>query len=173
MIPSDAGFFSRDGTRLVTHSLQVWEAPGGDQVTEATHEALAPGGLGNIQLSPDGRYLSYQTQPPSDVVVRIRSIPPRMPDGEPTPEWLLQLASVLGGRTVNDAEECVSAPTAMRPMDAVRRELATLSADAPYAEWGRWILDDRADRPIAPGFTITPAEADQLAALNAAGTSGP
>jgi len=33
---------------------------------------------------------------------------------------------------------------------------ASLPSDAPYAEWGRWILDDRAERPIAPGFTITP-----------------
>jgi WD40 repeat protein len=157
-------FFSRDGTRLVAGaSLRVWEAPGGDQITEGTDEHNAPGGVGNIQLSPDGRYLSYQMQPPSDVVVRIRSIPPRMPDGEPIPEWLLQLASVLAGRTVNDAEECVSDPAAMRQIDEVRRELATLSADAPYAEWGRWILDDRVDRPIAPGFTITPAEAEKLA----------
>ncbi len=164
---SGSGSFSRDGTRLVADAnLRVWEAPGGDQVTEGTHESGAPGGVRNIQLSPDGRYLSYQTQPPSDVVVRIRSIPPHMPDGESIPEWLLQLASVLAGRTVNDAEECVSDPTAMRQIDAVRRELATLSVDAPYADWGRWILDDRADRPIAPGFTITPAEADKMAATS-------
>ena len=28
---------------------------------------------------------------------------------------------------------------------------------------GRWFLSDRATRSIAPGFTITPAEAAQLA----------
>jgi len=51
----------------------------------------------------------------------------------------------------------------MAPIDNVRRELAALPDDAPFVEWGRWILDDREDRSIAPGFTITPAEADALA----------
>ena len=31
------------------------------------------------------------------------------------------------------------------------------------SEWGRWFLADRATCPIAPGFTITPAEAEKLA----------
>ena len=51
-------------------------------------------------------------------------------------------------------------------VDSLRHQIATLPPDAPLADWGRWVLDDRPDRPIAPGFTITPAEADQLAAGN-------
>lgn len=43
-------------------------------------------------------------------------------------------------------------------LDQLRAELAVLPKDAPYAEWGRWILADRATRPIAPGFTVTAAE---------------
>jgi hypothetical protein len=34
----------------------------------------------------------------------------------------------------------------------------------PLADRGRWFLADRATRSIAPGFTITPADADELAA---------
>jgi len=41
----------------------------------------------------------------------------------------------------------------------VRQELDALPADAPYAEWGRWILSDPDTRPIAPGLNITLAEA--------------
>lgn len=38
-----------------------------------------------------------------------------------------------------------------------------LPDDSPYVEWGRWFLADRATRSVAPGFTITPAEAEKLA----------
>ena len=39
-----------------------------------------------------------------------------------------------------------------KDLEQLRAELAALPDDAPYAEWGRWILADRATRPIAPGF---------------------
>ncbi len=46
----------------------------------------------------------------------------------------------------------------------VRRPSADLPDDAPYVEWGRWLIADPATRSIAPGFTITAAEAAKLAA---------
>ena len=97
------------------------------------------------------------------MVARVRSVPPQLSQGERTPEWLLRLATILAAKTVNDAEESVAHLEPVAEMDALRRELARLPADAPYVEWGRWILDDRPDRPIAPGFAITPAEAARLA----------
>jgi hypothetical protein len=45
----------------------------------------------------------------------------------------------------------------------LRQTLADLPDDAPYVEWGRWFLSDRATRSVGPGFTITPAEAEKLA----------
>ncbi len=45
----------------------------------------------------------------------------------------------------------------------LRRTLAALPDDSPPVEWGRWFLSDRATRSVAPGFTITPAEAKKLA----------
>ncbi len=157
-------FFSRDGTRLCGGPDQrVWDVPSGEQITEPTDENLTPGGVSDLEFSPDARYLKCSVRLNSGKVTHIRSVPPRLPDGEPTPEWLLQLASALAAKSVNDAEECVSDPGLVATVDAVRHALATLPADAPYVEWGRWILDDRADRPIAPGFTITPDEANKLA----------
>jgi len=37
-----------------------------------------------------------------------------------------------------------------------------LPASDPYGEWAKWFLSESPNRPIAPGFTITPAEAKQL-----------
>jgi hypothetical protein len=99
----------------------------------------------------------------TETITRIRSVPLPLPKGAAMPEWLLQLAANIAGKTVNDREESVSVPRSSLSLESVRRELASLPSDAPYVEWGRWMLDDRADRPIAPGFTITPAEAEELA----------
>ena len=44
-----------------------------------------------------------------------------------------------------------------------RRRSPRWDDDAPYVKWGRWFLSDRATRSVAPGFTITPAEAEKLA----------
>ena len=47
--------------------------------------------------------------------------------------------------------------------DASRRTPDALPNDAPYVEWGRWFLANRATRSVAPGFTLTPAEAEKVA----------
>ena len=57
--------------------------------------------------------------------------------------------------------------------DELRREIATLPDDAPFAAWGKWFLSTDAARPIAPGFTVTPAEAQKLADTLAAVTAAP
>ena len=57
----------------------------------------------------------------------------------------------------------MTATDAFGKIAAIRRTLADLDDDAPYVEWGRWFLSDRATRSVAPGFTITPAEAEKLA----------
>jgi hypothetical protein len=67
----------------------------------------------------------------------------------------------------------VDLPDAMTQFDVVRRQIAALPADAPLAEWGRWVLADGATRSIAPGFTITPPEAAKLAAEMATSTTTP
>ena len=154
--------FSPDGTRLST-GLSVWDVPGGERITDPTDEATLPEGLAFPQLSADARYLLYTVHPPGGIVARVRSVPPQLPPGERTPEWLLRLATILAAKVVNEAEESVAHLEPVAEMDALRRDLSRLPADSPYVEWGRWILDDRPDRPIAPGFAITPAEAERLA----------
>jgi len=159
-------FFSRDGTRLVA-GAEVWDVPSGEQITEPTNERNSAFGVSGLQFSPDGKFLLSQTLFAGahlmKSVIHIRPVPPPLPNGQATPEWLLRLASAVAGKSINDAEACVNDPGLTAQIEDVRRTLATLPADAPYVDWGRWILDDRADRPIAPGYTITPSEADRLA----------
>jgi hypothetical protein len=47
--------------------------------------------------------------------------------------------------------------------DDLRREIAALPDTAPYATWAKWFLSTAPARSIAPGFTITPADAKKLA----------
>jgi tetratricopeptide (TPR) repeat protein len=48
-------------------------------------------------------------------------------------------------------------------MDDIRREIEALPAEAPFVEWARWFLSESPNRSIAPGFTVTPADAKTLA----------
>ncbi len=64
---------------------------------------------------------------------------------------------------LNEDGQFVTATDAFGKIADLRRTLADLPDDAPCVEWGRWFLADRATRSIAPGFTITPADAEKLA----------
>jgi serine/threonine protein kinase/WD40 repeat protein len=153
------GQFSRDGERVALNrgdDLRVCDVRTGQPLTEARH---VPGPY-VVAWSPDGRFLKYY----GGGKTCILSIPPSLPAGTPIPPWLLQLASISATKKINDAGQCVDAPEVVAQIGEVRRQLAALPDDAPYVAWGRWMLDDSPTRSIAPGFTITPAEADKLEA---------
>jgi serine/threonine protein kinase/WD40 repeat protein len=154
--------FNREGTRLATAertgNVQIWDVPSGELVTEPLSQG--PHGEFAPEFSPDGRFLRTEAG-----AFTLWSIPPAPPDGAVAPpEWLLQLATLCATKIVDERGNLTDSLAEFSRADALRREIAALPADAPYAEWGRWILDDRAGRPIAPGFTIAPAEAEKLAA---------
>jgi hypothetical protein len=85
---------------------------------------------------------------------------------QPVPDWLLRLATVMAGGEIDGRAIFREQAFDAKSFDAIRRELAALPDTAPYVEWGRWILADRATRSIAPGFTITPAEAAKLGGID-------
>ena len=146
-------------------SVRVWDVPSGQPFTEPMQRGF--GVLQFPEFSSDGRFVRVQRTGHYS----IWSVPPRLPEGTAVPEWLLRLATVFAAKTVNVAGELVELPDAIAQFDDVRREIAALPHNAPLADWGRWILEDRPSRSIAPGFTITPAEADKLAAVERAATA--
>jgi hypothetical protein len=120
-------------------------------------------------FSPDGLFLRTETA--SDV--RIWSVPPALPDGTAASEWLLQLATACAGKVVNDQGQLTDITDIAATIQSLRAQVDALPAGTPLADWARWILNDRADRSIAPGFSITPAEADELTARFAAAPEVP
>lgn len=150
--------FSPDGRRVVTaaqdSTARIWDAATGLPISDPLMHGSR---VTACEFSPDGRFVRTED---AEGRFLLWSVPPDV--GEAS-EWLLQLATICAQRRINDAGQCVDAPEITAQIDAVRRSLAALPEDAPFCQWGRWILDDRAERPIAPEFTITSAEADALA----------
>ncbi|MBL9209216.1 MAG: PQQ-binding-like beta-propeller repeat protein [Opitutaceae bacterium] len=157
-------YFSPDSRRIITPSLggtaRVWDVQSGLPLTAPlTHDGDQ---VLIVSFSPDGRFVStsqFGTTPKGSQ--RVWPAPPDS-QGTRTPKWLLQLAAICAGQRLNDDGKLVSAADEFARIDEVRAALAALPADDPYAEWGRWILSENPTRPIAPRFTITPAEAKKL-----------
>ncbi|MBI5767360.1 MAG: hypothetical protein HZA93_06155 [Verrucomicrobia bacterium] len=156
--------FSADGGWLVTASndglARVWDARSGLPAIEPLPHGGA--GITVAEFSPDGRFV--QTRTANGTTYHLWSVPPPLPAGATTPAWLLDLAAICAGKTVNADGAFESAAHLFGKIADIRRTLAALPDDAPYVEWGRWFLSNRATRSVAPGFTITPAEAEKLAA---------
>ena len=153
--------FSPDGGRVVTASsdgtARLWDVRSTLPATEPLMQGKA---IVLAEFSPDGRFVRTET---ADNVFHLWSVPPPLPAGEKTPEWLLDLAAICAGKTLNEEGRFIPSADAFGKIAGVRQTLADLPDDAPYVEWGRWFLSDRATRSVAPGFTITPAEAEKLA----------
>jgi WD40 repeat protein len=157
--------FSPDGTRLVTSastgSARVWDVATGLPVTEAMQTGGEPVNI--VAYSSDGRFVDLHGNAGAPFQhVRYWSVPPAA--SGPTPDWLLTLATICGGQTLSPEGKYADATREFAKIDNVRREVATAPANDPTAAWGRWILSDDPNRSIAPGFTITPAEAAKMKA---------
>ncbi len=152
--------FSEDGTRIATASrttddVRLWDSISGQLLADP----VRAGRVGRIGFSSADRILSRAT---GNGGFMAWPVPPQSgPNG--VPDWLLRLATAMAGGEIDARAVFREQAFDAKAFDAIRRELAALPATAPYVEWGRWLLADRATRPIAPGFTITPAEAAKFA----------
>ncbi len=129
-----------------------------------------------LSFTADGRFLITQTPPPvgsgpqlNSTGLQVWPVPP-VSNGQPLPDWLLRIATAVAGGELDANGQLQDRVIGAEIFEQTRADLAALPPDAPYAEWGRWLLADRATRSIAPGFTITPAEAEKLAKEMAAQT---
>jgi hypothetical protein len=159
--------FSSDGRRVTMESpdgsLRIFDVRTAQAFVEPMNHGAVQTSLGDF--SPDNLFVATAT---SANDVRIWSVPPALPDGTPPPEWLLQLATACAGKVVNDQGQLADVTDTAARIESLRAEIRALPAESPLADWGRWILNDRADRSIAPGFAITPAAAEALKARLAA-----
>ena len=155
--------FSSDGRRFSVDSTdgnaRVFDVRTAQPFAEPMNHGTA-GFVSSGNFSPDGRFLLTF----SGSGFRIWSLPPALRDGTPPPEWLLQLATACAGKMVNDQGQLADLTDTATRLETVRAQLAALPDDAPLVDWGRWILNEREDRSIAPGFTMTPTEAEALKA---------
>jgi serine/threonine protein kinase/WD40 repeat protein len=153
--------FSADSRRFVTASedgiARIFDVRNAQAFIEPLHHpgTRLPMGF----FSPDALFVRLDTTAPD---IRIWSVPPALPDGIPPPEWLLRLATLCAGQAVDDSGQLVAKAGSAVTLQELRSELASLPSDAPLAAWGRWILNNDAARPIAPGFSLTPAEAASM-----------
>jgi WD40 repeat protein len=156
--------FSADNTRVVTSTaagaVRVWDVRTGLPLHDSLKHAV--GTNPNLDFSGDGRFLMTYYSSGNDRATRLWSSPPTGP-GDRAPAWLLRLATVCAGRRLNESAKIVSALDEFDRFDDLRREIAALPDTAPYATWAKWFLSTDPARSIAPGFTITPADAEKLA----------
>lgn len=156
--------FSPDTKRIATPSntgsARVWDVRTGLPVTDP----LSTEGdqVSVVAYSPDGRFLDVHGAANLTLqYVRIFAAPP--PEATTrTPEWLLTLATICAGHRLDDEGKLINAIDELGKIETVQRALAAAPRDDPHAEWARWFLSDDPKRSIAPGFTITPAEAKKL-----------
>ena len=172
--------FSPDESRIASFAttrgeVRVFDAATGAQLGEpilgAHSTTFVP-----ISFTADGRFLITQTPPlpgAGNVAVSdttgllVWPVPPGS-SGQPLPAWLARLASAVAGGEIDRNGVLQDRVAGADVFDEIRAELAAQPKDAPYAEWGRWILADRATRPIGPGLKITAVEAGKLAEKRAA-----
>lgn len=156
--------FSPDAMRIITPSnggtARIWDVRSGLPLTGLLDHEGEP--VGVVCYGPDGRFIETFSTSAGKRVIRVWAVPPDG-RGAPTPKWLLTLATICAGQRLTDGGKFVSAADEFAKIEDARRELDALPANDPYAEWGRWILSDSPTRPIAPGFTITPTDAEKLA----------
>ena len=143
-------------------TARIWDIGSGlplNEPMEHPGEAVAI-----TAFSPDGAYVSTTTDA-NAAGMRFSTLWPAPPDGRGarTPKWLLQVATIAAGRKLTADGKFVPAVEEFALMEEIQREIAAQPATDAYAAWAKWFLSIDAARSIAPGFTITPADAKKLA----------
>ena len=154
--------FSPDGSRIATAgstSLRVWDVATGHALTPSLEHEGQRASL--AAYGPDGKFVQTYALAANTRTIWIWAAPPDG-HGQPTPGWLLDLATICAGQRVMEDGRFVPLDAAYAKIETVRRTVAELPSTDAYGEWGRWLLLNDPARPIAPGFAVTPAEAKAL-----------
>jgi eukaryotic-like serine/threonine-protein kinase len=134
-------------TRTLRGEVRVYDSRTGQLLVEPL-----PVGQGAIVtgFDADGRHLAVAT----DAGVTLWPLPP-LSVRAPVPDWLLRLATATAGGTLDRFATFCPQSVDAAAYDALRREVTRMPDDAPYVQWGRWLLADPESRPISPGARLT------------------
>ena len=161
--------FSPDGNQLATAgsdgAVRLWGTATGQLIADPLRH---PSPCLEAYFSPDGRFLLTRCD---DELERIWAVPPH--SAGRVPDWLLRLATLQAGTMVNEDGVLTEPPAGQISWAKVRAEVNALPDTVPFAAWGKWLLADRAQRPLAPGFALTLAEAETRGLLIAPVTAAP
>ncbi len=150
--------FSPDATRIVTPSTsgtaRIWDVRTGLALTPPfVHIGASPSVVG---YGPDGRFVECH----GSNSIWVWAAPPAA--SARTPDWLLDLATVCAFQAIEGTGRVTNARELVARFPELRRRILAMDPADPYVEWAQWFLSEAPDRPIAPGFAITPAEAAKL-----------
>ena len=137
-----AASFSPDGRWVVTVTsdgiAQVWDALTGSPIGESITDSAK---VISATFSPDSNWLLTGA---NDGTARIWEAPITTNEA---PEWLIELAEVIGGWRL-DAQGVLE-PTPQNAT-ALRERLGHLPETDDVARFGRWFADDPATRALSP-----------------------
>jgi WD40 repeat protein len=158
-----AAALSNDDSRVATYDsaqrqVRIWDTATGHLMAEPMTVIGAAINNPPAFIASD-RFLTVN----AGGAVQVWPVPPAL-QRVPAPDWLLRLAAAHAGGEVDRRSVFRELPFDPTVFATIRRELAAMPENAPYVEWGRWFLADRASRPIAPGFQVTRAELERLRA---------
>jgi hypothetical protein len=160
----DGVVFTADETRIATwartgNEVRLWDSLTGQLLADPvkTVERLYLD-AGPLAFVASGRFLTA-----SGNQFYVWPMPPAA-GRQSAPEWLLRLATAAAGGEIDARAAFHEQMFEPKAYDEIRRKLTALPVDAPFAEWGRWFLADRATRPMGPGLKITVAEAERIEA---------
>jgi eukaryotic-like serine/threonine-protein kinase len=145
--------FSENNSRIATFArtgreVRIWDTESARVIADPINAAAEA--FGNTFSFIGGGRFFVVGDPGANSVVRVYPVPPEAT--RPVPDWLLRLATGFAAGEIDAKASFRARPVEAATYDALREELASLPVDAPYVEWGRWVLADRATRPLHPGL---------------------
>ncbi|NIP94816.1 MAG: hypothetical protein GWO24_15760, partial [Akkermansiaceae bacterium] len=147
------------GTASGDHSARLWDRATGLPLTPPLAH---PASVLSLDFDPEGRWMVTGCV---DGGARIWELP--QAPGE-VPDWLLDLAELVGGYTITEQER-LEQVGGIDKILALKERLEN-EADDPYVSWGRWFFSDRDGRPVSPsaevslaGYRKRVAELDSIA----------
>jgi WD40 repeat protein len=158
--------FSDDEERLITlqskdvmlFSTRIWDIRSGIALTDrmppegVRRKLPEEGEVAEIDRSR-GQLTNY-SPPNAPEIAEVRDV--AFPAGTVAPDWLPQLAELVGGMRLNAETGVIEpVPEQWSKLEALRAELAASKRQDPFTALGKWFLADPRKRTLSPYNKLT------------------